>query len=103
MKRYNKLVRDKIPDIIRQNGRHCSTRVLSRDEYCAALDQKLNEELQEYQESKSIEELCDVMEVIRAIIDAQGLPWEEFEDRRKTKSDDRGAFENRIMLIDVWE
>lgn len=103
MKRYNKLVRDKIPDIIRQNGSDCSIRVLSLDEFCAALDQKLKEEMKEYEESKSIEELCDVVEVIRAIVDAQGISWEAFEDSRKTKYNERGAFDNRIMLIDVWK
>ncbi len=64
---YNKLVRDRIPEIIEASGKRCVCSTLSDEEYLAKLDEKLNEELAEYQESKSMEELADLLEVIRAV------------------------------------
>ena len=63
-KHYHKLVRDKIPQIIEESGKACKTRILSREEYRKMLDEKLEEELAEYQESKSLEELADLLENI---------------------------------------
>ena len=57
MKQYNKLVRDRIPEIIKADGKTCVCETLSDEHYLYLLDQKLNEELAEYQESKSLEEL----------------------------------------------
>ena len=57
---YNKLVRDRIPEIIEADGRKCETVILSDEEYIAALDKKLSEELAEYLESGSLEELADL-------------------------------------------
>ena len=69
MKVYNKLVRDKIPEIISaDNGSICKTRIMDDKEYLKALDAKLQEELCEYLESGSIEELADLEEVIRAVL-----------------------------------
>lgn len=64
MKVYNKLVRDKIPEIIKADGKECKTHILSKDEYIAALETKLNEEVAEYQEDKNLEEMADVLEVL---------------------------------------
>lgn len=50
MKNFNKLVRDKIPDIIRGQPR---TEILSAASYISELDKKLDEEIAEYQESKN--------------------------------------------------
>ena len=62
--RYNKLVRDRIPEIIEASGKRCEYSILSGDAYLHMLDEKLNEELAEYQDSKSMEELADLLEVI---------------------------------------
>ena len=72
MKVYNKLVRDKIPEIIEADGKTCKTHILSDDEYLAALETKLNEEVAEYQIDKNLEEMADVLEVLRAICVARG-------------------------------
>ena len=64
VKTYNKLVRDRIPEIIESSGKTCLTATLSDESYIHMLDLKLNEELTEYQESKSMEELADLLEVI---------------------------------------
>lgn len=65
-KTYHKLVRDRIPEIIEADGKTCVCETLSDENYISLLDQKLNEELAEYQESKSLEELADLLEVICA-------------------------------------
>lgn len=100
---YNKLVRDNIPDIIKASGKTAVTEILSDSKYVKALDKKLSEELAEYQESKDIEELADLQEVIYAIIKAKGISVAEFEKIRINKADKRGGFEKRILLKEVVE
>ena len=100
-KTYNKLVRDKIPEIIEADGNTCTTEFLSDEQYIKMLDEKLNEELAEYQESKDIEELADMLEVMYAIATARGYSQEQFETIRKQKADKRGGFEKKILLLEV--
>ena len=96
--RYHKLVRDRIPEIIERDGKKCICSVMNVEEYLAALDEKLNEELKEYQESKSMEELADLLEVVRAVAKARGSSIEEVEKIREEKERKRGGFEKRILL-----
>ena len=100
---YHKLVRDKIPEIIKQSGKQCVCSTLAENDYLLLLDQKLNEELQEYQESKSMEELADLLEVIHAVALARGSSIEEVEQIRIQKAEKRGGFEKRILLESVIE
>ena len=93
---YNKLVRDRIPAIITESGKSCTTRILEDGEYLGYLDEKLNEELAE-----SLEELADLMEVIRAVVKARGFSLEELEAIRSQKAAQRGGFEEKIFLMDV--
>ena len=72
IKAYDKLVRDRIPEIIQADGKRCVVETLSDEGYLSLLDRKLDEELAEYQESKSLEELADLLEVIRAVVRARG-------------------------------
>ena len=65
-KQYNKLVRDRIPEIIESSGGICVTEILSDEDYLRMLDAKLDEEMAEYHADRNIEELADLMEVIRA-------------------------------------
>lgn len=102
-KTYNKLVRDRIPEIIEANGKTCSYEILTDEEYLILLDAKLNEELAEYQESKSLEELADLLEVLGAVVKARGHSWDELTMLRKKKRADRGGFEKKIMLKDVYD
>ena len=69
---YNKLVRDRIPEIIKAAGKKCICSVLSEEEYLERLNAKLSEELAEYQESKSLDELADLLEVMEAVVQARG-------------------------------
>lgn len=94
-----KLVRDNIPEIIRNNGDEPITRILNEDEYIVALDEKLREEVAEYLENNDISELPDILEVIRAIATARGSSIEKVEAEREIKFEERGGFEQRISLI----
>lgn len=98
MKTYNKLVRDKIPSIIEKDNKTCKTSILNDEEYLSSLNTKLKEELNEYLESGSVEELADLEEVIRAILDFKNISYEEFEKIRKRKVLNRGAFQKKIFL-----
>lgn len=98
---YNKLVRDRIPEIIQENGQLCSTRILTDSEYIAALDAKLQEEYAEYKESRSLEELADVFEVLCAMAACNGFSKEDLIAAQEQKRTERGGFEDRILLLDV--
>ena len=100
---YNKLVRDRIPAIIESDGKICVTETLSDMQHLEMLDAKLNEELAEYQESKSLEELADLLEVMRAVVSARGWCWEQLEQIRQEKAARRGGFEKKILLKEVRE
>lgn len=95
---YQKLVRDKIPEIIERNGERPITRVLSDKEFLQELNKKLKEECEEYLSSGEVEELADLEEVLRAIVKAKGVDYNIFEELRLKKVDKRGAFENKIYL-----
>ena len=103
MQTYHKLVRDRIPEIIETDGNKCVCETLSDEDYISLLDQKLNEELAEYQESKSLEELADLLEVIQAVVKARGWTLEELEQARADKAAKRGGFEKKVLLKEVLE
>lgn len=100
---YNKLVRDKIPEIIESDGKTCKTELLSDEEYIKMIDAKLDEELAEYHKDQNIEELADLMEVIYAAALARGYSLEDLEMVREKKVQERGGFEKRILLREVVE
>lgn len=100
---YNKLVRDKIPEIIEASGKTCSYKVLSDDNYVEKLEQKLSEELAEYQSDRSIEEMADLYEVMMATVKARGWTMEQLEAVRINKAKKRGGFEKKIMLKEVYD
>ena len=100
---YNKLVRDKIPQIIEASGKECSTEVLSQESYIQALDMKLLEEMEEYQQSKSLEELADLLEVMHAVVRTKGYTWEALVRVQEEKREKRGAFEQKILLKEITE
>ena len=103
MKQYNKLVRDRIPEIIQADGKRCVVETLSDEGYLSLLDYKLDEDLAEYQESKSLEEFADLLEVVGAVVKARGWTMEELELVRAEKAAERGGFEKKILLKEVWD
>ena len=103
IKVYNKLVRDRIPEIIEASGKSCTCETLSDERYIALLNKKLQEEVTEYLESGTLEELADIGEVMHAILDYKGIPLEEFQRVRSEKLQERGGFKKRILLKEVIE
>lgn len=95
---YGKLIRDRIPEIIAAQGKECETRILDGAEYHLELERKLQEEVAEYLASGAAEELADMMEVIYAIAQENGLSPEDLERLRLEKREQRGGFEGRVFL-----
>lgn len=95
---FNKLVRDKIPEIIIANGQTPLTRTLDDDDYQVELHKKLQEEVSEYLEDVNTEELADILEVVYALGAQLGITAQELEYLRLHKAQKRGGFEKRIFL-----
>ena len=98
---YNKLIRDKIPEIIEKSGKKPITEILDVEAYKKHLDLKLNEELQEYLNDGNVNELADLVEVIYAILKHKGIEPDDFEQIRRKKAEERGAFDKRLLLKEV--
>jgi len=101
---YNKLVRDQIPQIIENEGKSYSSKILDDNDYHAALLDKIEEELQELREApetKRKEELADIIEVIYALSQFYGTDISELQQVREQKKNKRGGFAKRIYLIKV--
>ncbi len=104
MQIYNKLVRDKIPEIIKSNGEEPITRILTDEEYKVELEKKLNEEYQEVLNATGkdrIEELADMLEIIKYLAKLENSTLEEVIATSEEKSSKRGAFESKIFLEKV--
>ena len=102
MKIYNKLIRDRIPEVIQASGKTCELRTLDAEAFLAELARKLREELVEYEESGDLAELADMMEIIHAIARMKGS-LEALEELRLEKLQSRGGFEKRLLLVGVEE
>jgi len=98
MIKYNKLVRDKIPEIIEQKGGKCTIRIADEKEYGEKLSQKLREEVDEFLEAQNEEELADLLEVIDAIVDCKKLDRQKMRVIKRGKAQERGRFKKRIIL-----
>lgn len=98
---YNKLVRDRIPDIIRNSGKVPQTRVLNGEAYSACLRQKLEEEVGEYLRTPCAEELADILEVVFALADDLGVSRDELMAVYREKHHQRGGFSEGIYLVSV--
>lgn len=98
---YNKLVRDKIPKIIKDKGMTPITHFASDEEYKQKLKDKLKEEVEEFLEDFNEEELADILEVIYALCDIFNIDKEELEKIREDKAEKRGKFKDKIILDKV--
>ena len=94
-----KLVRDRIPEIIRNDGKKPIIEILTNEDYLIELDKKLNEEVAEYQADKSIEEMADILEVLFAVCEARGHSVEELLKVKEAKREKRGGFKDKIYWI----
>ena len=100
-KTYNKLVRDKIPEIIKADGKIAKTHVLNNTDYLEELIKKLSEEINEFNDDRNVEELADIQEVLLAIAEALDIPPSELAHVMAEKAVKRGAFKKRIFLEEV--
>jgi predicted house-cleaning noncanonical NTP pyrophosphatase (MazG superfamily) len=98
---YNKSVRDKIPDIIKAEGKTVTVKKLSGRLYRSALDKKLDEEVEEFKQSGSAEELADILEVVYALASTVGVSEDELNILRNEKRQAKGAFEKKLLLYIV--
>ncbi len=96
--KYDKLVRDRIPEIIREDGKTAIVRVASQEEYLAKIKEKLLEETNEFLKSDDPEELADILEVIYAICEHKEISRERIEEMRSLKAEKRGGFSKRLIL-----
>ena len=96
---YNKLVRDKIPEMIRAQGETPHIRILEDEEYTAHLEAKLDEEVGEFHRDRNLEELADILEVVYALTEDLGHTQQELETVYNRKHEARGGFRDRIFLI----
>lgn len=104
---YNKLIRDRIPEIIQMSGKKFTYEILEEEQYASELKKKLQEEVKEYlltdTNVQAIEELADILEVIHALAKVHGETITEVEEIRREKALLRGGFDRRLFLIDVDE
>lgn len=98
MKVYDKLVRDRIPEIIEKDGRTCETIKVNREEHYQRLKEKLMEEVTEFIQDENVEELADIYEVIAALSEFVGKGEEELMQVRDKKREERGGFREGIVL-----
>lgn len=101
--KYNKLIRDRIPEIIESSGKIAIVEKVQGEELLDLLNKKLFEELKEYEESDEVEELADLVEVVQAILDYKGISIGDFNKIRESKNESRGAFKEALLLIEVVE
>ena len=100
---YNKLVRDRIPELIRAQGETPRIRILEQEEYTAHLEAKLDEEVAEFHRDRNLEELADILEVVYALAEGLGHNRQDLEAVYDRKHKARGGFRDRIFLISKEE
>jgi len=104
---HNKLVRDRIPEIIKSTGKLAVTEILDEEEYVTELRRKSKEELDEFLNSETneeaLEELADLLEIIHALAKIHAANIDKVEQIRLKKAEERGSFDERIFLIEVLD
>lgn len=98
---YNKLVRDKIPEIILRDNQIPIIHQASQEEYSQKLLEKFQEEVDEFYLSGCTEELLDITEVIYAIAKSRGITRQKFDEMREQKKKERGGFEKKLILDEI--
>ena len=99
--KYNKAIRDKIPEIIAESGKKYNVKRLDDASFLAELEKKLIEEVNEYGESNDVKELADLLEVIYRISELRGVNSDELNEIRKDKAEKRGKFASNLFLINA--
>ncbi|WFD12185.1 nucleoside triphosphate pyrophosphohydrolase [Tepidibacter hydrothermalis] len=102
MKTYDKIVRDKIPQIIDNAGKKFDIHIVSDDEAISYLDTKLDEEVKEFHEDNNLEELADVMEILFSLAKKMGYSEDDLLNKRLEKKESNGGFDKNIILTKVY-
>lgn len=98
----NKLVRDNILDILQQKNIICKHKILNNEQYIEALKDKVIEEALEVKEgSKTLEEICDVLEVVECLIKAMNVSYSEILYMMYKKREEKGSFDKKIFCESV--
>ncbi|WP_079526171.1 nucleoside triphosphate pyrophosphohydrolase [Halobacillus hunanensis] len=104
---YNKLVRDRIPEITEKDRKEFETKILDDKEYIDSLKEKLQEELNEYliaeNDEEALKEMADLLELMHALANVHGESMDKVEEIRKDKAEKRGAFKEQIYLVEVQD
>lgn len=95
---YNKLIRDKIPEIIEKAGKNYKIDIADTNLYREKLHEKLLEEALEFKNEPCIEEMADILEVIQALMQEYSISKEEVVKAKEKKAAERGAFEKKYIL-----
>jgi len=103
MKKYNKLVRDKIPAIIKEDGGECKFHVAMKDEFAELLNEKVFEEAMELIKNPCAEEIADVLEVIEALSRFHGITLDDIKATKKEKKEEHGGFNLMFVLDEATE
>ncbi len=96
--KFEKLVRDKIPQIIESKGETAITHIAEEREFREKLREKLDEEIEEFDKNPSAEEMADIQEVLQALAEVHGIKWDRVKELQKKKAQERGGFTQRIIL-----
>jgi len=99
--KYNKLVRDKIPEVIKENGSNPVIHIANEEEYWEKLKEKLSEEVDEFLKENNEEEISDILEVIDAICKFKKFDKKKIDEIKKQKAEKRGRIDNKIILDEV--
>jgi predicted house-cleaning noncanonical NTP pyrophosphatase (MazG superfamily) len=100
---YDKLVRDAVPDVVRADGERPVVHEVTGEAYAERLREKLREEVAEYCEDRTVDELADVLEVVHALREHHGVSGDELATLREEKAEERGRFEDGVVLERVEE
>jgi predicted house-cleaning noncanonical NTP pyrophosphatase (MazG superfamily) len=95
-----KLVRDKVPDLLQKSGKKCTVRIVKGPEYIQKLKEKLKQEVDDFIADEAIEELADIIEIVSVLCKSKGVAFEQLEEFRKFKAAERGSYEGGIVLIE---
>ena len=103
MREYDKLVRDRIPEVVRENDETPVTHTVDGEAYRERLREKLVEEATEFRDDPTVEELGDVLDVVAAIREAEPVDESDLQRKRQAKAAQRGGFEDGVVLDRVEE
>ncbi len=98
---YDKLVRDRIPEILEKKNKDFIAYKVADGDYSLYLKRKLREEVEEFLESPSVHELADVYEVLSALLKDMDVTMADVRRERVLKNDERGTFDQRWILAEV--